>query len=82
LRNPWGSSEWTGDWSDESEKWNKRLKNLVGFDGVIDDGTFWMDFNDYFQEFCTAYICISLSKEKGWNELKINDEWVSGNKKP
>jgi len=34
LRNPWGSSEWTGDWSDESEKWNKRLKNLVGFDGV------------------------------------------------
>jgi len=51
LRNPWGSSEWTGDWSDESEKWNKRLKNLVGFDGVKDDGTFWMDFNDYFKEF-------------------------------
>jgi len=34
LRNPWDPSEWTGDWSDESEKWNKRLKNLVGFDGV------------------------------------------------
>jgi len=67
LRNPWGATEWTGDWSDESEKWNKRLKNLVGFDEVKDDGTFWMDFNDYFKEFDCSYICISLSKEKGWN---------------
>ena len=21
LRNPWGSGEWTGDWSDNSDKW-------------------------------------------------------------
>lgn len=61
MRNPWGNSEWTGDWSDDSEKWNKRLKNLVGFDGIKDDGTFWMDFNDYFKEFDIAYICIELS---------------------
>ena len=27
LRNPWGSgAEWTGDWSDDSDKWNERRK--------------------------------------------------------
>jgi hypothetical protein len=67
MRNPWGSSEWKGDWCDESEKWNKRIKNLVGFEGVNDDGIFWMDFNDYIKEFEDAYICIDLSGEKGWN---------------
>lgn len=26
LRNPWGSGEWTGDWSDKSELWTDELK--------------------------------------------------------
>mgnify|MGYP001012017519 CR=1 FL=1 len=31
LRNPHGSegAEWTGDWSDKSEKWTQRLLELV-----------------------------------------------------
>jgi len=47
IRNPWGHTEWNGDWSDNSEKWNTRIKNLVGFVGPNEDGIFWMDFNDY-----------------------------------
>jgi calpain-15 len=26
IRNPWGSNEWTGDWSDSSDKWTPELK--------------------------------------------------------
>ena len=26
LRNPWGQGEWTGDWSDQSDKWTDELK--------------------------------------------------------
>ena len=26
LRNPWGSGEWKGDWSDSSSKWTPELK--------------------------------------------------------
>jgi hypothetical protein len=30
LRNPWGQGEWKGDWSDDSELWTTRMKNLTG----------------------------------------------------
>ena len=47
LRNPWGSGEWLGDWSDSSPLWTDELREQVGFDGRKDDGIFWMDFNDF-----------------------------------
>jgi len=43
------------------------LKNLVGFDGIKDDGVFWMDFNDYLKEFEVTFFCMELSEDKGWN---------------
>jgi hypothetical protein len=44
IRNPWGSFEWQGDWSDgDKKKWNPEaievIKPVFG-----DDGTFWMAF--------------------------------------
>lgn len=45
LRNPWGNFEWTGDWSDKSDCWNKRLKKELNFSDK-DDGLFWMNFED------------------------------------
>jgi len=26
IRNPWGFKEWSGDWSDKSDKWTPELK--------------------------------------------------------
>lgn len=51
LRNPWGSGEWNGDWSDASPLWTNELRQQVGFDGSRDDGIFWMDFNDFKEVF-------------------------------
>jgi hypothetical protein len=47
IRNPWGSFEWTGDWSDNSHLWTSQIKQEVGFDGMKEDGIFWMSFQDF-----------------------------------
>lgn len=31
IRNPWGQKEWSGDFSDKSPLWTKRLKSELGF---------------------------------------------------
>jgi hypothetical protein len=45
CRNPWGSFEWNGAWSDKDKNWTK-YKNVakkLKEDGVgNDDGVFWM----------------------------------------
>lgn len=48
IRNPWGSGEWTGDWSDKSPLWDKNpdVKRAVGYEDV-NDGSFWMSWEDY-----------------------------------
>ena len=47
LRNPWGSTEWRGKWSDsDEESWTQRMVARVGYVGG-EDGTFWMAFEDF-----------------------------------
>jgi len=31
LRNPWGNSEWLGEWSDGSEEMNKYKKTVEAY---------------------------------------------------
>jgi len=51
IRNPWGdSTEWKGDYSDDSKLWTESLKRDVGF-VKSDDGTFWMKFDDFIKYF-------------------------------
>lgn len=46
MRNPQGSREWQGDWSDHSPLWTKQLKNELNWSDA-DDGIFWIRIDDY-----------------------------------
>ncbi|CBY33530.1 unnamed protein product [Oikopleura dioica] len=60
IRNPWGRTEWDGDWSDkDTVNWNRvseEEKNRLGFE-VKDDGSFWMTVKDWVDEFEVLTIC-------------------------
>mmetsp|Transcript_22702 Transcript_22702/g.22453 ORF Transcript_22702/g.22453 Transcript_22702/m.22453 type:complete len:593 (+) Transcript_22702:160-1938(+) len=56
IRNPWGSQEWQGDWSDQSDLWTPELKKKLGWSNS-DDGTFWMAFDDFARYFSSVTIC-------------------------
>ena len=73
LRNPHGNRgiEWNGDWSDESEMWTQRAKNKCNNVEEV-DGIFWMDFDDFLDNFSYLYICRVLDT---WNHIDIEGEW-------
>ena len=56
LRNPWGEKEWTGRWSDGSVEWTPRYRTLLGYKEE-NDGTFWMEFEDFCHTFRIIYSC-------------------------
>ena len=60
LRNPWGEKEFNGDWSDKSSKWTDELKKKVDFEGVKDDGIFYMSYEDFIE----YYSLIEILKHK------------------
>lgn len=48
VRNPWGTGEWTGPWSDEGPEWERfpHVKRELRFEKG-DDGAFWMQWEDF-----------------------------------
>lgn len=63
LRNPWGTGEWTGDWSDKSSCWTPELKKQVGFTDD-DDGVFFIELEDYLQHFSWTSVCVENNAAK------------------
>mmetsp|Transcript_15753 Transcript_15753/g.17056 ORF Transcript_15753/g.17056 Transcript_15753/m.17056 type:complete len:605 (+) Transcript_15753:247-2061(+) len=58
LRNPWGSMEWTGDWSDSSDKWTHKMRAEIKDFSQVDDGVFWMEINDFVYYFSDVNVCM------------------------
>lgn len=58
LRNPWGTFEWKGDWSDKSKLWKKNphIAKAVGYIDA-DDGAFWMSFEDFEKTYSRINVC-------------------------
>lgn len=59
LRNPWGNFEWNGAWSDTSDLWTEESCKIVGrkLGESIDDGSFWISFQDFAQFYSSATCC-------------------------
>lgn len=82
LRNPWGSGEWKGAWSDTSEEWKKvsrREREKLGVT-VDDDGEFWMSWDDFCSHFTDITLCRRvnthlLSTQKTWKEESVFSAW-------
>jgi len=74
IRNTWGETEWTGDWSDNSPKWTPQAKTALGWNKK-DDGVFFMTFKDFTMNFDTIYAGIKLT---GWNKYTITTTFKSG----
>jgi len=75
IRNPWGRGEWKGDWSDNSSKWTTRNRNLLDWHEKKDDGIFWIDINDYVNEFDSIYVCRDFTDTTLWKTIEINESW-------
>ncbi|KAG8532786.1 uncharacterized protein KY384_002664 [Bacidia gigantensis] len=50
IRNPWGTDEWRGAWSDGSEQWNSEWLELLDHK-FGDDGMFWISFADLIEKY-------------------------------
>ena len=56
LRNPWGKNEWKGNWSDYSKYWTEEFIQYFHYKKE-NDGTLWIELNDFIRLFDTSYIC-------------------------
>ncbi|OLP88566.1 Calpain-type cysteine protease ADL1 [Symbiodinium microadriaticum] len=73
LRNPWGSTEWKGKWSDgDKDSWTQKMKKKLGYVNA-NDGSFWMAFEDFVNHYRCVYICRLF--DDSWNRVFVNSEW-------
>lgn len=56
VRNPWGTNEWQGDWSDKSQKWTSEYKEMLKHDDS-EDGTFWISYDDFLKYYTCSHVC-------------------------
>ncbi|XP_054265093.1 calpain-A-like, partial [Macrosteles quadrilineatus] len=91
LRNPWGSFEWNGAWSDGSKEWELLPKALKEELAVVnrEDGEFVMEFSDFVSNFAYVDIChlspnVHLNvfgqntEVRQWHLDMVKGSWIKG----
>ena len=63
LRNPWGTGEWQGAWSDNSAEWTPAIRKQVGSEEK-DDGAFYIALEDYLEHFAWTSLCVENDNTK------------------
>ncbi|KAM4611383.1 calpain-5 [Polymixia lowei] len=82
MRNPWGTTDWTGAWSQGSQQWlqmGRAEREKMGLT-VRDVGEFWMEFQDFCQYFTDVVVCqreerALLWPSSHWREVRCFGEW-------
>jgi len=74
VRNPWGTGEWTGPWSDSSPEWEQypHVKQQLGFQRG-DDGAYWMQWED-FCEYWSYVGCVDYNLDINSLSPPLHDE--------
>nr|XP_045006808.1 calpain-9 [Jaculus jaculus] len=86
VRNPWGQVEWNGPWSDSSPEWHsvsQEEQTRLGHT-ALDDGEFWMAFEDFKTHFDKVEICnltpdaLEEDALHRWEVTVHQGSWVRG----
>lgn len=74
LVNYWNRGKWNKQFNPEDDLWetNKALKEKLEYDN-INDGTFWIKYSDWLQNFNEMYLCRVFPKN--WVSLSIPGKW-------
>ncbi|XP_076607146.1 calpain-1 catalytic subunit-like [Chaetodon auriga] len=84
IWNPWGDTEWKGDWSDKSDLWETVSdENRDECLKVHDDGEFWIKMEDFLEYFEDIDICCNSPNfvegdEHQWNSHSKKGRWEAG----
>lgn len=71
LRNPWGSMEWKGDWSEGSSKWTPEIAEKVEKKKKLEKGLFYMSLDDFQIFFYNVSICY-IYNNYNYNSIRCN----------
>ena len=69
IRDTRGYTEWTGDYSDDSDLWTEELKEAYGFTEARNDGYFFVNYDDYRSSFWKTFINYDTSD-------MFRDDWL------
>ena len=72
VRNLWGFFEWEGAWSRKSAFWTPDIKELLKPSLEMDDGTFWMCYEDFIRHFGA----VNVTKVRQMNEIRLKGQFV------
>ncbi|XP_054609593.1 calpain-5-like [Dunckerocampus dactyliophorus] len=82
MRNPWGTTDWTGAWSQRSQQWQQMSRAEKEKMGLVvrDVGEFWMDFEDFCRYFTDVVVCRLVERaflwtSSHWREVRCFGEW-------
>uniref|UniRef100_A0A673JHE1 Calpain-1 catalytic subunit-like n=1 Tax=Sinocyclocheilus rhinocerous TaxID=307959 RepID=A0A673JHE1_9TELE len=84
VLNPWGNTEWNGDWSDKSYLWDTVSKQDLKCRERLENGEFWTSMEDFTRNFESLDICCLspdfLDRSSGchWKSQCNFGKWIAG----